>query len=71
MSSNESNWTFASTVLVIILVLSLLCEPVTGKPIVGFPEEESPYFQSTDPDRTYLMKWYNVKGYFIAKHLFM
>ena len=59
MSSSENTYTSAVLVIV-ILVLSLLNDPVIGKPLLGSQEEESLNFQSTDDDRMHLMEKYDV-----------
>ncbi len=59
MFSRES--TYTSAVLVIILVFSLLNNPVNGKPLMlGFQGEEWPDFQSTYRDGTHLMEEYDI-----------
>jgi len=60
MSSSEN--TYCSAVLVIvILVFSLMNDPVIGKPLLGSQEEEVwPDFQFTYRDRLHLMEKYDV-----------
>lgn len=63
MSSRESTYDSTSAViLIILLVFSLLNDPVIGEPLLllGFQEEEeSPSFQSTDRDGICLMEEYD------------
>ena len=57
--SRES--TYTNAVLVIIIVLSLLNNPVIGKSLIlRFLEEEWPDFQSTYRDGTHLMEEYDI-----------
>ena len=76
MSSSEN--TYCSAVLVIvILVFSLMNDPVIGKPLLGSSEEECPDFQFTYLDKMHLMEKYmmyltaNIMSIMMYMHAFM
>ncbi len=58
MSISENNYNSAVILVIVVLVFSLLNDPVIGKLLLGSQEEEWADFQSADRDSVYLMEKY-------------